>query len=56
VAPNVKVSIDGVTYLDQAVPGNYNFPAYVGFTAATGGSTNYHLIDALTVTEYVCGG
>jgi hypothetical protein len=56
VAPNVKVAIDGVTYLDQAVPGNYNFPAYVGFTAATGGSTNYHLIDALTVTEYVCGG
>lgn len=56
VAPNVKVSIDGTTYLDQAVPGNYNFPAYVGFTAATGGSTNYHLIDALTVTEYVCGG
>jgi hypothetical protein len=54
VAPHVKVAIDGVTYLDQDVSGYYSFPAYVGFTAATGGSTNYHLIDALLVTEYVC--
>jgi hypothetical protein len=36
------------------VTGNLNFPAYVGFTAATGSLTNYHLIDSLTVTEEVC--
>ena len=50
----VTVQIDGVTYLDQAVSGLSSFPAYVGFTGATGGSTNYHLIDALQVEQYVC--
>jgi hypothetical protein len=54
VAPHVTVSIDGVTYLDEDVSGYYSFPAYVGFTAATGAVTNYHLIDALVVTEYIC--
>ena len=53
-APHVLVEIDGVAYLDQNVSGNLNFPAYVGFTAATGSLTNQHLIDALTVTEEVC--
>lgn len=48
------VSIDGVTYIDQDVPGLGTFPAYVGFTAATGSVTNYHLIDALLVEEFVC--
>jgi hypothetical protein len=46
--------IDGVTYIDQDVPGLGTFPAYVGFTAATGSVTNYHLIDALLVEEFVC--
>jgi hypothetical protein len=53
-APHVTVVIDGVTYIDQDIPGYYAFPAYVGFSAATGGDTNYHLIDALLVTEYAC--
>jgi hypothetical protein len=53
-APRVTVSIDGTVYLDQDIAGTYDFPAQVGFTAATGGLTNYHLIDALTVTEYLC--
>jgi hypothetical protein len=53
-APRVTVSIDGTVYIDQDIPGFYAFPAYVGFSAATGGQTNLHLIDALTVTEYVC--
>lgn len=53
-APRVTVAIDGTTYIDQDIPGDYDFPAYVGFTAATGGSTNNHLIDALTVTEFLC--
>lgn len=53
-APRVTVSIDGTVYIDQDIPGVYAFPAYVGFSAATGGQTNLHLIDALTVTEFVC--
>ena len=54
VAPRVKVSIDGFTYIDQDIPGYYAFPAYVGFTAGTGGSTNTHLIDSLVVEQLVC--
>jgi len=50
----MTVAIDGVTYIDQDVPEITSFPAYVGFTAATGGSTNYHLVDALEVEEFVC--
>lgn len=54
LARHVTVSIDGVAYIDQNLSGLTPFPAYVGFTAATGSLTNYHLIDALTVTRYVC--
>jgi hypothetical protein len=50
----VTAAIDGTTYIDQDVPQITPFSAYVGFTAATGGSTNYHLIDALEVTELSC--
>lgn len=50
----MTILIDGVTYVDQKIPSLRTFPAYIGFTAATGGSTNYHLIDSLKVTEYVC--
>ena len=53
-APNVRVQIDGVTYIDQNLSGNFNFPAYVGFTAGTGALTNRHLIDSLEVTELLC--
>jgi hypothetical protein len=52
--PHVTVAIDGVSYIDEDISGYFAFPAYVGFTAATGALTNYHLIDALEVTEYVC--
>ncbi|MES2642940.1 MAG: hypothetical protein V4850_25880 [Myxococcota bacterium] len=54
LARRVTVAIDGVTYIDQNLSGLTPFPAYVGFTAGTGSLTNYHLIDALTVTRYVC--
>ena len=50
----MTIDIDGVTYLDQEVPGLTQFPAYVGFTAATGDLTNYHLIDSLLVQNFVC--
>jgi hypothetical protein len=53
--PHVLVEIDGVPYLDQDIVGFYNFDAYVGFTAGTGGLTNQHLIDSLVVTEQLCG-
>ena len=52
--PHVTVQIDGVAYIDQDISGYYDFPAIVGFTAATGSLTNFHLVDALQVTEYVC--
>ena len=50
----VQVSIDGTLYLDATVPALTTFPAHVGFTAATGGSTNWHLIDALEVEGFIC--
>ena len=53
-APRVTIAIDGTTYIDQDLGGSFGFDAYVGFTAGTGGETNRHLIDALTVTETVC--
>lgn len=53
--PHVFVEIDGIAYIDDDIPGFYNFDAYVGFTAGTGGQTNNHLIDALVVQEQVCG-
>ncbi len=53
-APFITVSVDEVIYVDQEVSGSFDFPAYVGFTAGTGGLTNYHLIESLEVTEYAC--
>lgn len=53
-APQVTVSIDGTTYIDTTLSGDFGFDAYVGFTAGTGGQTNTHLIDSLSVTETVC--
>ncbi len=50
----MRVSIDGTPYIDQNIGGLANFPAYVGFTAATGSMTNYHLIDALLVEGTIC--
>lgn len=53
-APRIRVEIDGTAYIDSDIYGYYSFPAYIGFTGATGGLTNNHLIDALTVTETAC--
>jgi hypothetical protein len=55
VAPHLRVAVDGTVYLDQDIPGFYAFSAWVGFTAGTGGETNEHRIDELTVTDYSCG-
>jgi hypothetical protein len=52
--PRVRVLIDGTTYIDQDIVGNFDFPAYIGFTAGTGALTNYHLVDSLVVTEMLC--
>ena len=53
-APAIRVAIDGTVYIDQAIQGYFAFPAYIGFTAGTGGQTNQHLIDSLLVTEQLC--
>ena len=53
-APHILVEIDGTIYIDQDISGYYSFPAYIGFTAGTGGATNQHLIDSLVVTEQLC--
>jgi hypothetical protein len=54
VAPHVTVTIDGTTYIDHDLNGNFNFPGFIGFTAGTGLETNMHLIDSLEVTETIC--
>lgn len=52
---HLTVLVDGVSYIDEDVPSlSTSFPAYIGFTGATGSATNYHRIDALKVTELVC--
>jgi len=56
VGSHMKVWVDDVLYIDQSISGLVPFDAYVGFTAATGGSTNWHLIDALEVEGFVCDG
>jgi len=49
------VTIDGVNYLDSDVTtSNFSFPAYVGFTGSTGGNTDNHFINSLTVTGHTC--
>lgn len=54
-APKVRVVIDDVLYLDEEVDGDFDFPAYIGFTGSTGGQTNSHRIRGLTVSENICG-
>ncbi|MFT4624359.1 MAG: hypothetical protein ACI8PZ_003018 [Myxococcota bacterium] len=54
-APHVLAEVDGVPYIDaDLVGGSFAFPALIGFTAGTGALTNYHLIDELVVTEFIC--
>jgi len=53
-APHVLVQVDGTTYIDTDLDGAFDFNAWLGFTAGTGGLTNYHLIDSLEVTEAAC--
>lgn len=51
----LTVELDGTVILNAVtVTGATSFPAYVGFTGATGGATNLQLVDELTVTNYAC--
>ena len=45
----VRVWIDGALRVDTTVSGYSAAEWLIGFTAATGGSTNYHLIDDVEV-------
>ena len=49
---HLEVAVDGTTYVDQ--PLDLDFEAHVGFTAATGGDTNLHMVDKLAVREGYC--
>ena len=48
------VWVDDTIYIDEEISGLSEFPAYVGFSGATGGATNYHLVDSLVVTGSTC--
>ena len=50
----VVVSVGDVVYIDEAATKDLDFPAYIGFTAATGGETNNHQVRGLQVTELIC--
>lgn len=50
----ILVAIDGATLVDEVVYADLDFDAFVGFTAATGGDTNLHLVDNLRVREGYC--
>ena len=51
---HMTVEVDGAVYIDQSISGLGAFPAYIGFTGATGSATNWHLIDSLEVEAFVC--
>lgn len=53
-APHIRVVIDNYLYIDEDVEGDFDFPAYIGFTGSTGGQTNQHTIRGLKVLESVC--
>ena len=49
-----EVVIDGVTYLDREVSGDFAFPAILGFTAGSAFVSNAHLIDNVSYSESAC--
>lgn len=51
---HMTVTVDGVDALDFSSPRLTGFPAYVGFTGATGASYNAHRIDGLRVAGSLC--
>ncbi|MCP4806894.1 MAG: hypothetical protein GY913_21120 [Proteobacteria bacterium] len=50
---NVLVVLDGTTVLDEAAHIE-PFDAWIGFSGATGGHVNQHLVDALVVRDDAC--
>ena len=46
---HIEVYMDSAKYVDATIAGYTGFDAYFGFTAATGGATNYHQIDNFTL-------
>ena len=54
VGTRFTVWVDDTIYIDDNIPALTDFDAYVGFSGATGGATNYHLIDSLEVRGSTC--
>ena len=54
VGTRFQVWVDGAAAVDATVAGLREFPAYIGFTASTGGATNWHRIDSLDVAGFTC--
>ncbi|MDP2305004.1 MAG: hypothetical protein Q8P18_03150 [Pseudomonadota bacterium] len=52
-APRLSVSIDGVSVLAEDLDATWAFPAYLGFTATTGGPGTVE-IGALSITDRRC--
>ena len=52
--PRVEIAVDGVVYIEQDIPGFFDFEAYIGFTAGTGNLTNVHQIRDIIVKEGIC--
>ena len=48
------VAIDGVTYLDREVSGDFSFPAMLGFTGGSAFVSNAHLIDNVSYRASAC--
>jgi hypothetical protein len=48
------VTLDGAVIVDQTVDADLDYPAWIGFTAASGGDTNRHVVDNLVVQDNVC--
>ncbi|NQY65772.1 MAG: PEP-CTERM sorting domain-containing protein [Alteromonadaceae bacterium] len=50
---NIVVDLDGVNIINDTIANYSAIDSYFGFTGATGGATNYHKIDNVTINAVV---
>ena len=48
------VILDGIRLIDEDLPGLTDFPAWLGFSASTGGQTNRHLVALEAIEGRTC--